>query len=198
MMRHPRDSRSTSSTTQGPPVDDGDGGYLVITEPWPAHASRHLGRPASATSRTYWTPTSDGLYFAGDGAKKDLDGDLWLLGASTTSSTSRPIASPPRRSSTRSSSHPWVAEAAVVGAHDEITGQAVVAFVIIRDDAVTLETDGHKVAVTRCASTSRHEIGALARPRDDPRREPRCRRRDRARSCAACCATSRSTARSAT
>ena len=94
---------------------------------------------------TYWNHF-DGMYFAGDGAKKDVDGDLWLLGRVddvmnvsghrlTTTEIEHSLVS-----------HPWVAEAAVVGANDEITGQAVVAFVIVRSDAAGGPDDG--VAVT--------------------------------------------------
>jgi acetyl-CoA synthetase len=146
----------------GTPVDDGKAGYLVLTEPWPAML-RGIWGDRERYERTYWS-RFPGLYFAGDGAKKDLDGDLWLLGRVddvinvsahrlTTTEVEHALVS-----------HPWVAEAAVVGAKDDITGQAVVAFVIIRDDAVNLEKDGHKVAVALREHVT-HEIGALARPR---------------------------------
>ena len=146
----------------GTPVDDGMAGYLVLTEPWPGML-RGIWGDRERYERTYWS-RFPGLYFAGDGAKKDLDGNLWLLGRVddvinvsahrlTTTEVEHALVS-----------HPWVAEAAVVGAHDDITGQAVVAFVIIRDDAVDLEKDGHKVAVALREHVT-HEIGALARPR---------------------------------
>ena len=110
-------------------MPDGPGGYLVLTKPWPAMLRGIWGDP-ERYKETYWS-RFEGLYFAGDGAKKDDDGDIWLLGRvddvmnvsghrlSTTEIESALV------------SHPKVAEAAVVGATDEMTGQAVVAFVIL-------------------------------------------------------------------
>jgi acetyl-CoA synthetase len=118
---------------EGRPVPNGAGGYLVLTEPWPAMLRGIWGDPDRYVD-TYWSRFR-GLYFAGDGAKKDDDGDIWLLGRvddvmnvsghrlSTTEIESALVA------------HPWVAEAAVVGASDETTGQVVVAFVILRGDS---------------------------------------------------------------
>jgi acetyl-CoA synthetase len=112
------------------PVANGGGGYLVLTEPWPAMLRGIWGDPQRFAD-TYWS-RFPGIYFAGDGAKKDEDGDIWLLGRvddvmnvsghrlSTTEIESALV------------SHPSVAEAAVVGATDDTTGQAVVAFVILR------------------------------------------------------------------
>jgi acetyl-CoA synthetase len=106
------------------------GGYLVIREPWPAMLRGIWGDPERFKD-TYWS-RFETMYFAGDGAKKDEDGDVWLLGRvddvmnvsghrlSTTEIESALV------------SHPAVAEAAVVGATDDTTGQAVVAFVILR------------------------------------------------------------------
>ena len=101
------------------------------------------------------------MYFAGDGAKKDEDGDLWLLGRvddvmnisghrlSTTEIESALV------------SHPAVAEAAVVGAADETTGQAVVAFVILRADAV----DSGDATVQELRNHVGKEIGPIAKPK---------------------------------
>ena len=115
---------------------------------------------------TYWS-RFEGIYFAGDGAKKDADGDIWLLGRvddvmnvaghrlSTTEIESALV------------SHPMVAEAAVVGATDETTGQAVVAFVILRAeylDRVDEPGEGADVAATLRAHVT-HEIGPIAKPR---------------------------------
>src|SRR5690606_38216822 len=117
----------------GNSVPDGQGGYLVLTEPWPAML-RTLWGDDQRYIDTYWS-RFEGRYFAGDGAKKDEDGDIWLLGRvddvmnvsghrlSTTEIESALV------------SHEKVAEAAVVGASDPTTGQAVVAFVILRADA---------------------------------------------------------------
>ena len=121
---------------EGEPVPNGSGGFLVLTKPWPAML-RTLWGDDERFKETYWARFADqGFYFAGDGAKKDDDGDLWLLGRvddvmnvsghrlSTTEIESALV------------SHPKVAEAAVVGAADEMTGQAVCAFVILRESAL--------------------------------------------------------------
>ncbi len=115
-------------------------------------------------ARTYWN-RFDGFYIAGDGAKRDIDGDLWLLGRVddvmnvsghrlTTTEIEHTLVS-----------HPWVAEAAVVGATDAITGQAVVAFVIVRGDAEGVPGDGEAIAAA-LRQHVRKEIGPLAKPRD--------------------------------
>jgi len=115
---------------------------------------------------TYWS-RFEGLYFAGDGAKKDEDGDIWLLGRvddvmnvsghrlSTTEIESALV------------SHPKVAEAAVVGATDETTGQAVCAFVILRSEAVEEadEAGEGKDLVQELRSHVAREIGPIAKPR---------------------------------
>ena len=143
----------------GNPVPDGSGGYLVLTEPWPAMLRTIWGDDERFVD-TYWS-RFPGMYFAGDGAKKDNDGDLWLLGRvddvmnvsghriSTTEVESALVA------------HPWVAEAAVVGATDEMTGQGIVAFVILRGDAA--EADDDTVTVLRNHVAS--QIGPIAKPR---------------------------------
>src|SRR5690606_22102531 len=115
---------------------------------------------------TYWSRWP-GLYFAGDGAKKDNDGDIWLLGRvddvmnvsghrlSTTEIESALV------------SHPKVAEAAVVGAADETTGQAVCAFVILRESAVEEADEEGEGAdlVAELRNHVAHEIGPIAKPR---------------------------------
>jgi acetyl-CoA synthetase len=107
-------------------------------------------------------PTTCCYYFAGDGAKKDDDGDLWLLGRvddvmnvsghriSTTEVESALV------------SHPRVAEAAVVGADDRTTGQAIVAFVILRGD---FKDEDGPALITELRSHVAQEIGAIAKPR---------------------------------
>ena len=144
----------------GRTVPDGSGGYLVLTEPWPSMLRTIWGDPDRYVE-TYWS-RYPGRYFAGDGAKKDEDGDLWLLGRvddvmlvsghniSTTEVESALV------------SHPSVAEAAVVGATDPVTGQGIVAFVIVRAGA--LETDGDAF-VQELRQHVTHEIGAIAKPR---------------------------------
>jgi acetyl-CoA synthetase len=142
------------------PVPNGSGGYLVITEPWPAML-RGIWGDEQRFKDTYWSRFR-GIYFAGDGAKKDEDGDIWLLGRvddvmnvsghrlSTTEIESALV------------SHPSVAEAAVVGANDETTGQAVVAFVILRGDAVAGTAE--EVATELRAHVAK-QIGPIAKPR---------------------------------
>ena len=143
----------------GVPVPDGDGGYIVITEPWPSMLRTIWGDDDRYVS-TYWS-RFPGLYFAGDGAKKDEDGDIWLLGRvddvmnvsghrmSTTEIESALV------------SHSKVAEAAVVGATDDITGQGIVAFVILRAEA----GDGGEYVVAELREHVSQQIGKIARPR---------------------------------
>ncbi|HET6666656.1 MAG TPA: acetate--CoA ligase [Intrasporangium sp.] len=149
----------------GTPVPNGHGGYLVLTKPWPAML-RTIWGDDQRYKDTYWG-RFDGLYFAGDGAKKDDEGDIWVLGRvddvmnvsghrlSTTEIESALV------------SHPKVAEAAVVGATDEMTGQAVVAFVILRSEAVS-EADEPGEGGEIVAELRNHvakEIGPIAKPR---------------------------------
>ena len=146
---------------EGNAVPNGSGGYLVLTEPWPAML-RTIWGDDDRFRDTYWSRfRSQGFYFAGDGAKKDEDGDIWVLGRvddvmnvsghrlSTTEIESALV------------SHPKVAEAAVVGAKDEDTGQAVCAFVILRDEA----GDGGDDIVAELRQHVRKEIGPIATPR---------------------------------
>jgi acetyl-CoA synthetase len=144
----------------GEPVGNGEGGYLVLTEPWPAML-RTIWGDDQRFKDTYWS-RFPGRYFAGDGAKKDEDGDIWLLGRvddvmnvsghrlSTTEIESALV------------SHPKVAEAAVVGATDETTGQAVCAFVILRESAGA--SDNTEIVQELRQHVAR-EIGAIAKPR---------------------------------
>ncbi len=120
----------------GDSVGNGEGGYLVITHPWPSMTRGIYGDP-ERFKETYWS-RFPGKYFAGDGAKRDEDGDLWLLGRIDDVMN----ISGHRLSTTEVEhalvGHPAVAEAAVVGASDETTGQAIVAFVTLKmsaDDA---------------------------------------------------------------
>ena len=146
---------------EGRSVGNGAGGYLVLTKPWPAML-RTIWGDDERFKETYWSRFEKlGYYFAGDGAKLDDDGDLWVLGRvddvmnvsghrlSTTEIESALV------------SHPKVAEAAVVGAQDEDTGQAVCAFVILRDEA----GDGGEDIVEELRAHVRKEIGPIAKPR---------------------------------
>ncbi|GAA2820542.1 acetate--CoA ligase [Saccharopolyspora taberi] len=147
----------------GTPVAHGSGGLLVLDQPWPSML-RGIWGDDERYRETYWSKFADkGFYFAGDGAKYDNDGDIWLLGRvddvmnvsghriSTTEVESALV------------SHPTVAEAAVVGASDPTTGQAIVAFVILRgtaDDAASGEA-----AIKALRDHVAHEIGPIAKPR---------------------------------
>ncbi|WP_030260135.1 acetate--CoA ligase [Streptomyces violens] len=139
-------------------VPDGAGGYLVLTEPWPSMLRTIWGDDQRYLD-TYWS-RFEGKYFAGDGAKKDDDGDIWLLGRvddvmlvsghniSTTEVESALV------------SHPKVAEAAVVGATDPQTTQAICAFVILRggveqDEALVNELRAHVA----------QSLGPIAKPK---------------------------------
>lgn len=142
----------------GQPVANGQGGYLVVKSPWPSMLRGIWGDP-ERYKETYWS-RFDNMYFAGDGAKKDEDGDIWLLGRvddvmnvsghrlSTTEIESALV------------SHPSVAEAAVVGASDETTGQAVVAFVILRGSAAE-DPDVEQTLRNHVGK----EIGPIAKPK---------------------------------
>ncbi|MEO0313047.1 MAG: acetate--CoA ligase, partial [Actinomycetota bacterium] len=113
---------------EGKEVPRGEAGLLTITEPWPSML-RGIWRNPGRFHEAYWS-NFEGQYFAGDGAKWDEDGDLWLLGRvdDVMNVSGHRLSTAEIESSLVG--HPWVAEAAVVGAKDDITGQAVVAFVI--------------------------------------------------------------------
>ncbi|MGN0126712.1 MULTISPECIES: acetate--CoA ligase [Micrococcaceae] len=142
----------------GNSVADGEGGFLVIRDPWPAML-RGIWGDMDRYKDTYWS-RFENMYFAGDGAKKDDDGDIWLLGRvddvmnvsghrlSTTEIESSLVA------------HPYVAEAAVVGAKDETTGEAVVAFVILQAEPA----EGEDVVATLRNHVGK-DIGPIAKPK---------------------------------
>ncbi|WP_067483708.1 acetate--CoA ligase [Actinomadura hibisca] len=146
---------------QGRSVPDGGGGFLVVKEPWPSML-RTIWGDDERFVKTYWS-RFEGMYFAGDGAKKDDDGDIWLLGRvddvmlvsghniSTTEVESALV------------SHPKVAEAAVVGATDPVTGQAIVAFVIPRGSAGE-EVEGDDFAKELRDHVAK-SLGPIAKPR---------------------------------
>ncbi|MDJ1131893.1 acetate--CoA ligase [Streptomyces iconiensis] len=139
-------------------VPDGGGGYLVLTEPWPSMLRTIWGDDQRFLD-TYWS-RFEGKYFAGDGAKRDDDGDIWLLGRvddvmlvsghniSTTEVESALV------------SHPKIAEAAVVGATDPQTTQAICAFVILRGTAS--DSEG---LVEELRSHVSKQLGPIAKPR---------------------------------
>ena len=149
----------------GEPVGNGSGGLLVVTEPWPSMLRGIWGDP-DRYRETYWEKFADkGYYFAGDGARLDDDGDVWLLGRVDDVMN----VSGHRLSTAEIESalvgHEGVAEAAVVGASDETTGQAVVAFVCIKDSH-KVEPDKLEALVAELRGWVAQQIGAIARPRD--------------------------------
>ncbi len=141
-------------------VGNGGGGYLVLDKPWPSMLRGIWGEP-ERYKETYWSRFS-GLYFAGDGAKLDDDGAIWLLGRvddvmnvsghriSTTEVESALV------------SHPAVAEAAVVGANDAMTGQAIAAFVILRGGVPNV---GGEDLIQELRNHVAKEIGPIAKPK---------------------------------
>lgn len=145
---------------EGKEVKKGHGGYLVISEPWPSMLRGIWGEP-ERYAENYWS-RFPGQYFAGDGAKLDNDGAIWLLGRvddvmnvsghriSTTEVESALV------------SHEAVAEAAVVGATDAMTGQGIVAFVILRGGIPHV---GGEELLKELKAHVTKEIGAIARPR---------------------------------
>ena len=150
----------------GEEIADETPGLLVIAEPWPAML-RGIWSDPERFKETYWA-RFEGIYFAGDGARYDEDGDIWLLGRvddvmnvsghrlSTAEIESALVA------------HDAVAEAAVVGAKDDTTGQAVVAFVILREEYIAQADEQGEGAdlVATLREHVRREIGPIAKPRD--------------------------------
>ena len=136
----------------------GGGGYLVLKRPWPAMLRGIYGDPERYKA-TYWS-RFPGMYFAGDGAKRDEDGYFWLLGRvddvmnvsghrlSTTEIESALV------------SHPAVAEAAVVGGPDPVTGEAINCFVILRRGHEPTEELGRLLR-----DHVAHKISPIAKPK---------------------------------
>ncbi|PTW90720.1 acetyl-coenzyme A synthetase [Microbacteriaceae bacterium MWH-Ta3] len=149
-------------TEEGTHVGPEAGGLLVVSEPWPSMLRGIWGDP-DRYKDTYWDKFGD-KYFAGDGAHLDADGDVWLLGRvdDVMNVSGHRLSTMEIESALVSNHH--VAEAAVIGASDETTGQAVVAFVILKRRAK--EELGHADAIKELRAHVAKEIGAIARPRD--------------------------------
>ncbi|CAL9608668.1 Acetyl-coenzyme A synthetase [Streptomyces sp. enrichment culture] len=144
---------------QGREVGKGESGYLVLDQPWPSML-RGVWGDDERYRETYWSRFAAlGYYFAGDGARYDDDGDIWLLGRvdDVMNVSGHRISTSEVESALVS--HPAVAEAAVVGASDATTGQAIVAFVILRAGA------GDEVATEALREHVAQEIGPIAKPR---------------------------------
>ena len=145
---------------EGNEVANGQGGYLVLTEPWPSMLRGVWGEP-ERYQETYWS-RFPGKYFAGDGAKLDDDGAIWLLGRvdDVMNVSGHRISTTEVESSLVS--HHNVAEAAVVGANDAMTGQAIVAFVILRGG---IPSESGEELIKELKAHVTKEIGAIARPK---------------------------------
>ena len=143
----------------GEPVANGESGYLVVNEPWPAMLRTIWGDP-DRYKETYWS-RFEGRYFAGDGAKRDEDGDIWVLGRVDDVMNVSGHRMSTSEIESALVSHPKVAEAAVVGATDDTTGQAIVAFVILTEAA----GDGGADIISELRNHVGHEIGPIAKPR---------------------------------
>jgi acetyl-CoA synthetase len=146
----------------GSPVGNGEAGFLLLTRPWPGMLRGIWGDP-ERFMETYWS-RFPGSYFAGDGAKKDEDGDLWLLGRVDDVMN----ISGHRISTTEIEhalvGHPSVAEAAVVGASDPTTGQAIVAFVTVKGHVVAVGAEGEALVIELREQVAM-TIGPIAKPR---------------------------------
>ncbi|MEV8272183.1 acetate--CoA ligase [Microbacterium sp. NPDC077184] len=148
----------------GEHVGTGNGGLLVVTEPWPSMLRGIWGDPERFVE-TYWEKFADrGFYFAGDGARLDDDGDIWLLGRvdDVMNVSGHRLSTAEIESSLVA--HEATAEAAVVGASDETTGQAVVAFVILKQSY--LDRHSAEGVATTLRAWVGEQIGPIARPRD--------------------------------
>jgi acetyl-CoA synthetase len=141
----------------GRPVPRG-GGYLTLTRPWPSMLRGIYGDPERYRD-TYWN-RFEGRYFAGDGARLDDDGYLWLLGRvdDVMNVSGHRVSTIEVESALVD--HPAVAESAVVGAKDETTGQAIVAFVTVTGDVTSSDELGQELR--RHVAT---RIGPTARPK---------------------------------
>ena len=149
----------------GTSVANGEGGYLVLDKPWPGMLRGIWGDP-ERFKETYWS-RFEGLYFAGDGAKRDEDGDIWLLGRVDDVMNVSGHRLSTMEIESALVSHDWVAEAAVVGANDETTGQAPVAFVILRggsEEEIAAAGGEEKVPELLRAHVGK-EIGPIAKPK---------------------------------
>ncbi|MDM4763596.1 acetate--CoA ligase [Galbitalea sp. SE-J8] len=143
------------------------GGLLAVTEPWPSMLRGIWGDHARFVE-TYWSKFSDPdagrwIYFAGDGAHVDADGDITLLGRVDDVMNVAGHRLSTQEIESALVSHPIVAEAAVVGASDEMSGQAVVAYAIVKERHRAEHSDAEFETVLKQHVAS--EIGAIARPR---------------------------------
>jgi acetyl-CoA synthetase len=141
----------------GKPVEPGGEGYLIIRQPWPAMFRTLWGDP-ERYQENYWSQIP-GVYFTGDAARRDKDGYIWVLGRvdDVMNVSGHRLSTMELESALVK--HPSVAEAAVIGKPDEITGQAVVAFVTLKKGF-----DGGDKLAGELREWVSHEIGKFARP----------------------------------
>ena len=146
----------------GKTVGNGEQGFLVVREPWPS-MMRTIWGDDQRFIDTYWS-RFEGMYFAGDGARFDEDGDIWVLGRvdDVMNVSGHRLSTSEIESALVS--HTSVAEAAVVGAADETTGQAVVAFAILTDDAVDENRPKDELSEELRAHVGK-EISPIAKPK---------------------------------
>ncbi|MBT0567154.1 acetate--CoA ligase [Williamsia sp. CHRR-6] len=147
---------------QGNPVPTGEQGFLVIDKPWPSML-RGIWGDNDRYVDTYWSRFAEqGWYFAGDGARYDADGALWVLGRidDVMNVSGHRISTSEVESALVN--HPSVAEAAVIGASDETTGQGIVAFVILRGNA----TDTGDALIKELRDQVAVDISPIAKPRE--------------------------------
>ncbi len=142
---------------RGTPVPPNTGGYLVIRRPWPSMLRGIYGDP-KRFQQVYWDRIP-GVYFTGDGARVDGDGDFWLLGRvdDVINVAGHRIGTMEVESALVS--HPMVAEAAVIGMHHEIKGQALAAFVTLKEGGV-----GDDAMLDELREHVAEKIGAIAKP----------------------------------
>ncbi|GBF78976.1 acetate--CoA ligase [Aphanothece sacrum] len=147
---------------QGNPVPDNTGGYLVVKYPWPSMLRTVYGNP-ERFRKTYWEeiPHIDGqpVYFAGDSVRRDEDGYFWIMGRvdDVMNVAGHRLGSMELESALKS--HPGVAESGVIGIPDEIKGEEIVAFVILKNDFSPSDD-----LVKELKQHVMEEIGAIARP----------------------------------
>jgi len=139
------------------------GGFLALTRPWPAMLRGIYGDPDRYV-RQYWNKWGSGVYVTGDGAKRDADGYFWLLGRvdDVINVAGHRIGTMEVESALVD--HPSVAEAAVVGRAHELKGQAITAFVTLKEDAKS--TQSTEDLINELKAHVVRKIGAIARPDD--------------------------------
>src|SRR5207253_7190383 len=143
-------------TMDGKPVPDGSGGFLVLTRPWPGMLRTVYGDPERYV-KNYWSQIP-GMYFTGDGARKDKDGYFWIMGRvdDVINVSGHRLGTMEIESALVA--HDAVAEAAVVGVPHELKGQGIAAFVTL--DASRVPNDKLKKELTEWVGK---QIGSIAK-----------------------------------